>query len=225
MKTAFFILPVLLSLECIAAGEWRCEFSAGRWNQEEWTRVKSARWAHVGGWTQEKERIVNQVPADATPAELLSSRAGETYSSMIWNRKISGNATISSRMEFADRMAPLIVLAAPPEICQDGVHEYREHWEILLFDEGINVWHHQYRNGRPRWSLAGYMKKTLKPHTVYDLQVQIIRRGALSEIRVKCDGGEFGFELANLPEEFYAGITGCEGVNYFYDFRVNTSGK
>lgn len=224
MKTVFLILPFLLCLECIAA-ERQFDFSAGKWDRNEWTRVKSPRWAHFGDWTQEKKRIVNQVPADASPEEMLGSRAGETYSSMIWNRKISGNATISSRMEFADRMAPLIVLAAPPEICKDGVHEYREHWEILLFDEGINVWHHQYRNGRPRWSLAGYMKKTLKPHTVYDLQVQIIRRGALSEMRVKCDGGEFGFELANLPEEFYAGITGCEGVNYFYDFRVNTSGK
>lgn len=225
MKLALFLLSALCMGNIIMAAEWQYTFAADKWNKNDWFNVKSPRWTHFGGWVQEKERIVNKVPADATPEEMLGSRAPETYSSMLWNRKLSGNVTISSRMEFTDQMAPLIVLAAPPEINKDGIPEYREHWEIVLFNEGINVWHHQYRNSKPGWTLDGYMKKTLKPHTIYDLQVQVVQHDTLNELRVKCDGSEFGFVLANLPKEFHAGITGCEGINYFYDFRVNISGK
>lgn len=223
MKTSFFLLSTLCLGSAAAAADWYCEFAAGKWNRADWLSVKSPRWSHFGGWIQEDGRIANQVPADATPAEMLDKRAAETYSSMIWNHKICGAATISSRMEFTDRMAPLIVLAAPPAITAEGVPEYREHWEIVLFDEGINVWHHKYSDGKPYWSLTAYLKRRFEPKTVYDLQVQIIPAGEVRKLIIKCDGSEFGFESASLPEMFFAGITGCEGINHFYDFRVNTA--
>lgn len=204
----------------LSAMEWQCEFSADNWNPEEWFNVKSPRWAHFGSWEQLDGRITNQVPDDATAEEMLGPRAPETYSSMLWKQLLKGPVTISSRMAFADRMAPLLVISPSPEKNQDGIPEYREHWEIVLFDEGLNVWHHQYQDGKPSWHLAAYARGKFRPDTVYDLQLQIIPRGDRQEMRVRCQDIEFGFSTTALPEEFLAGITGCEGINYFYDFRV-----
>ena len=47
--------------------------------------------------------------------------------------------------------------------------------------------------------------------------------GNVIEVDDSCGGVKFGFEDPELPMSFYAGVTGCEGRNRFYDFRVRTS--
>ncbi len=208
----------------VAGVEWQCGFARGKWNPSEWRRLKSARWTHAGGWVQQDRCIANEVPADATPEDMLERRAPETYSSMLWQQQLTGPVTVASRMEFTDRMAPLIVFAADPEPAAAGIPEYREHWEIVLFDEGINVWHHQRdENNRPVFYLQAFLRGRFAPGVIHDLQVPLTPRGERGEMRVRCGDYEFGFESAALPLDFFAGITGCEGVNYFYDFRVAAS--
>ena len=68
------------------SGDYACRFAPDGWDEQDWIQVKSPRWDHPGGWVQRGEHIENRVPPDASPAQLLGVRAGETYSSMVLAR-------------------------------------------------------------------------------------------------------------------------------------------
>ena len=194
-------------------------FSDGKWDKGEWTEVKSARWSAIGRWLQKDDHIENAVPADANEKQWQGSRAPETYASMLWNTRLKGNFTVTSTMDFDYRMAPLIVLAPNYGKDANGFPEYREHWEIIIYDEGINVWHHQ-NDGKPTWHLAAQLNVKYEPKKKYELKVQVKREKAGAQIVVKCGGASFSYMEHDLPQELFAGITGCEGINRFYDFNV-----
>lgn len=213
---------MLLATAFSFAGDATVAFGKGQWNPEQWIMVKSPRWPHCGGWVQKDTHIENTVPSDATKKEMLGKRAGETYTSMLWKEKLSGNVSVSVTMEFDDRMAPLIVLA--PEIGKSdkGYPEYREHYEIVLYDLGLNVWHHFYKDGKPYWKKAGYFRIPFKPGQKYKVTVKVNRTSRGTMLTVKAGDYEFGMLDDSIPDEFYIGVTGCEGVNRFYDFEVKS---
>ena len=204
--------PATTSLPAIVA----CRFAPGTWNTNEWILVKSPRWEHCGGWEQKEDHIQNRVPPGATPQELLGKLAPETYTSMVYDRMLSNNVTIRATMMFTDRMAPLIVLAPGLAKNKHGIPEYREHYEIIIYDEGVNVWHHFYADGKPSWKRAAWGKFALKPEIRYQLEVK--KTGKKMEVSVA--GHTLGFLDESLPEMFYVGVTGCEGINRFYDFQI-----
>lgn len=225
MKLRNVVVILLLSAVFgLYAGEQYCQFVSGKWNQGDWLMVKSPRWPNIGAWEQESECITNRVPKDATAKELLGKRHPETYTSMVWRAPISGNSTVTVKMSFDDRMAPEIVLAGLLGADKDGYPEYREHWEIVLFDEGLNVWHHEFKDGKPFWRKAAFVKAAFEPKKVYELSAQLVFTSKVPLLTVTCGEHQFGCMLPTLPAHYSVGITGCEGVNRFYDFRLK-SGK
>lgn len=206
----------LLALAAPAKPVLTAEFRKGGWEAKQFIMVKSPRWPHRGTWVQEADHIRNAVPKDATPKQLLSKRAGETYTSMVWRKPVKGAFTARVTTSFDHRMAPLIVLA--PELGKgaDGGAEYRGHVEIVLYDRGVNVWRHFHKDGRPSWKKLAWMRLDLKPKVKHVLSVR--RRGPY--LTVRADEREFGVRVDDLPESLYVGITGCEGVNRFYDFTI-----
>ena len=226
MKDFKKYIGICLTFLCVVTAEaeqlYYCSFAKGGWNPDEWILVKSARWDYFGGWIQKDTHIENETPENAKPNELLQKYASETYTSMVLKRKVSGNVTVISTMEFDDRMAPLIVMA--PELGKDklGRSEYREHFEIVFSYRGINVWHHFYIDGKPWWKNAAYFRFTLEPRKKYALTVKIEKTNKGKQLSVLIDGHEMGYMDDSLPDEFYVGITGCEGVNRFYDFSIST---
>ncbi|MFT5085773.1 MAG: hypothetical protein ACI906_000443 [Candidatus Latescibacterota bacterium] len=188
-------------------------FAAAGWHAEDWLLVKSPRWDSVGEWVQEADHIRNRVPADVTPEQMLGERAGETYTSMLY-KEPQTSLRVCAEMSFDERMAPLIVLAAEPELGADGRREYREHIEIVLFDEGINIWHHKWSVERgPHWRRAAWASFAVDAGRRYALEVERVEMA----LTVRCGECVFGVEIA-LPEQLYTGITGCEGNNRFYEF-------
>ncbi|MGI6353493.1 MAG: hypothetical protein ACOX6W_00120 [Lentisphaeria bacterium] len=217
MRQAIIALMIGLTTMCIA-GELNVSFAAGKWSEEDWILVKSPRWAYIGSWIQKEDHIENKVPEGATKDEMQGRRAPETYTCMVHKKRTEGNFTVSSKMDFEYRMAPLIVLA--PELGKDanGYPELREHWEVVLYDEGINIWHHEHVDGKPVWHCAAYMKKEYKAGVQYDLVVKVDYTKYGATIVVKCGDSTFAYIEHDLPKGLYVGITGCEGRNGFYDF-------
>ena len=212
------------------------KFVKGGWNMADWEMVRSWRFDHDGEWVQEPKCIANKVPADATPQEMLGRRAGEVYTAMLLKKKFKGNAVISCTMEFDDRMAPGIIIAAEP-VKADGKLELREHFEVILYDDGLNVWHHFFLKTDPksknkralaegmdqRWRKQSYLseKKFYKPKTPYTLTVSVKFTGRGPQIEVACGGRVVGYyEPKMFDGEYRIGLVGCEGVNRFYDFKV-----
>jgi len=195
-------------------------FRAGAWKTNDFTVVKSPRLEYVRGFLQEKDCIVNPCP-DLPDEEIFKKHGNEVYAATVWKEKIPLGRTVAARMSFDHRMAPLIVIA--PELGTDasGRPEFREHWEIVLFDEGLNVWHHHFKDGKPSWHKAAFVKTPYLPKTVYDLSVKIEKTGkGHRQMTVSCGGTTLGYADMDLPDSFYAGVIGCEGRNRFYDFRV-----
>ena len=196
-------------------------FAAGKWKASEWQIVKSPRWPYIGSWNQQDDHISNKVPKDATAHEMLSKRAGETYTNMLLKKKFSGNLTVSCTMSFDHRMAPLLVITPDYGKGTKGTPEHREHFEIVLYDKGLNVWHHYYTNGKPHWRKAAFLRAKFEAGQKYLLSVKLrfTKRGPM--MTISCDGKEFGYIDDTLPKVFHIGLTGCEGVNRFYDFKVS----
>jgi hypothetical protein len=222
MKKLFLVFWILAVFTVKAEKViYECAFASGKWNASDWQIVKSPRWPYIGSWEQQKDHISNKVPEGVSHHDLLSKRAGETYTSMLLKKKIEGNVTISSTMSFDYRMAPLLVITSAYGKDKGGFPEHREHFEIVLYDKGLNVWHHYFTNGKPHWRKAAFMNADFKPGEKYTVTVSISfsKRGPM--MKISCNGKEFGYTDDSLPKEFYVGITGCEGINRFYDFKIS----
>lgn len=196
------------------------EFKPGKWDTSEWMNVKSARWDYVKDFIQAEDHIVNPCP-DCSDEELYAHHVTEVYASQVLREKIHAKAKISCTMSFDHLMAPLIVIA--PRFGEDdkGRPEFREHHEIVLYNEGINVWHYVFENGQPKWHLAAFLRVNFAAKTRHTLSVTIERRREV-QMTIECDGHLFGYQDESLTDEFYAGLTACEGRNRFYDFTVET---
>ena len=222
-KNIVFIFALALASQ-LAAFEFKADFSKGKWNPSDFVMVKGPRWTKVGSWLQENDHIVQNVPATATELDLYRRMHDEAYVAMCYGKKIKMDKKLvcSSTMSFDYRMAPLIVIA--PELgvhAPSGVPEFRAHWEIVLYDLGINVWRHMWQDNKPAWVKYSYLLAPYKPQTKYELKLTITatRKGQMLE--VECEGRKFGCHLLGLGKEFYLGIIGCEGRNRFYDFKIS----
>lgn len=204
---------------------FECSFAKGRWNRGDWTMVKKPDSDYFGTWVQKDLYIENQTPADATVEEMQGSRAGETYTSMLLNREFAGRVTVSSTLEFTYKMAPLIVISSEPGTDEDGRVEYREHFEIILYNKGINVWHHYFVDRKPSWTKAAHADFSFKPNVPYTLIVKITPTSEGKKLSVAVGDNQFEYFDDSLPDRFYVGITGCEGLNKFYDFAVKTENR
>lgn len=194
---------------------YSCTFVAGGWNQADWLRVKSPMAEHFGDWFQQKDCITNEVPKGIVPGE-FQGNFEDTYSSMVYKEKVTGNVTITSTMAFTCKMAPLIVLAPNVRKNAKGQKEYAEHFEVVIFNEGVNIWRYSVTGGKLAFRKAAFANFPLQKDTKYVLEVKKTDK----TLTVSIAGHTFGYLDDALPDSFYVGITGCEGLNRFYDFTV-----
>ena len=201
---------------------FQCSFGRGKWNPTDFIMVKGPRWDAFNQWAQEEDHIVQNVPNDVSDEALRTRLKAENYVSMCFKKKVSFTEKIvfSSIMSFDERMAPLLVIAPELGTTNQGFPEYREHWEIILFDEGLNIWHHFWKDEKPSWTLAAYARKPFLPKTKYRLETTITKNyGGMLE--VKCGDLVFGCLAEGMADSLFLGITACEGRNRFYDFKIS----
>lgn len=218
MKNRLLVSACLLPFVLVA--ETRdISFARGAWNTNDWIAVKSPRWSYLNDFVQMDDHILNRTP-DLPDDTIFKKHEQDVFSSILLKQTFSLGSEISATMSFDHRMAPLIVIAKPLGTDVAGRPEFREHFEIVLYDEGLNVWHHRYNDGKPSWHLAAFLRAPFKPKTKYDLKISLQKRHGTKQLTVSCAGYVFGYEDDDLPETFQTGITGCEGRNRFYSFHV-----
>lgn len=214
------------------AGAVDVSFARGKWDPTKWLVFKSLRFDYAHAFVQEDDHVVNPSDAKWTDEELYAKHVTEVYASMVCPEKLSGSTIeVTSTMSFDHLMAPIIVLT--PELDKDdkGRHAFKKHYEVVLYNEGINVWHYTYdddaskpESERLHWHLAAFARVPFSPKTKYELKVVLSKvEGRQMRMTVECGNVRFGFEDSDLPESVYAGVTGCEGRNRFYDFKARTS--
>ena len=206
------------------------DFSRGKWDPTEWIVFKSLRFDYAHSFVQKDDHIQNPCPEGVSDEDLYANHVTEVYASIVHPRRLSGSTIdVSSTMSFDHLMAPIIVLTPELDVDDKGRHAFKKHYEVVLYNEGINVWHYSYDDAKPegerlRWHLAAFARAPFSPKTKYELKVTMSKvKGREMRMLVECGNVKVGFEDADLPESFYAGVTGCEGRNRFYDFRARTS--
>jgi len=219
------MMAAALSIGSAAAN---VDFSRGKWDTNDWMVVKGPRQGYCHGFTQRDDRIENETP-ELSPEEVFTKHAGTTYSSMLWKSRLALGVTVSTTTGWDWRMAPLVVIAPSLGVAKDGkTAEFREHWEIVVYDEGINVWHHFWKEGKgasfiKAASLALPAERRFKSNVKHALSVTLHKdRYGRKEMVCSCGGYVLQYVDESLPDSFYAGITGCEGRNFFWDFSVDT---
>lgn len=213
MLSVILTLGVGSQLIC-APFDYQCKFTKGGWTDKDWKQVKGPSWDYFGTWVQDTDHIRNYTKPGLTPKE---AEGTNSYSSMILTHKVGGAVEISSTMSFDYQMAPLIVLADDLGESKDGKPEYRKHTEIVLYNQGLNVWQHFYKDGKQSYIKLVWATLKFKPKHKYDLKVTVKDK----VITIKVDGNELGCTDVDLSDDFYVGITGCEGINRFYNFKVH----
>lgn len=198
------------------------DFSEGKWDPAVWLPFKSLRFDYVGGFVQESDHIANRCPEGVDDEELYAKHVTEVYASIVHPMRATGGGTVSATVSFDHLMAPLIVLTPELDVDDKGRHAFKKHYEVVLYNEGINVWHYSYENGELSWHLAAFARFPFEPKKKYTLSVSLARGKREMRMTVSCGGVTFGFEDPELPENFYAGVTGCEGRNRFYDFSIQS---
>lgn len=200
------------------------DFARGKWNPAEWTVFKSLRFDYAHEFVQKDDHIENPCPEGLDDEEIYADHVTEVYASIVHPTRLSGSTvTVSSTMSFDHLMAPLIVLTPELDTDDKGRHAFKKHYEVVLYNEGVNVWHYTYENGMLSWHLAAFARARFEPKKRYELKVTMSKGKREMRMTVECGDVKFGFEDPELPESFFAGVTGCEGRNRFYDFTAKTS--
>ena len=219
--------PSVLSVSLVKPmenGNVDVSFARGKWNISDFVYVKSWRWNFMEKFKQVDDAIVNVLPGPS-PEEVFRKMHSSSYVAMMHRRRFNLGCTVSSKMSWDYRMAPIIVIAPDIGVGNSGLPELRDHWEVCLYDEGINIWYHYFEDGVQKWykdaSIALPKDCHFKANEIHDLQVKIVRNGkGKREMTVKCGGYTLTCIDPRFPETFYLGIIGCEGRNWFYDFCV-----
>lgn len=231
MKGFVFVLAVVLATGALAGFKpVDVSFARGKWSPEDFTLVKCARHDYIGSFDQLDDCVANHCPPGASPEEVYRKHKKTVYAAMIHRTKFEMGATVSSTMGWDWLMAPLIVIAEDLGKDAQGRPELREHWEVVIFNQGLNVWHHFYENGKQRWFKAASMllpeNAQFKANERYELSVKISRDSRKNKTMTVTAGGyTLQYVDDTLPERFHAGVIGCEGRNFFYDFKVSRGKK
>ena len=199
------------------------DFARWKWNPAEWTVFKSLRFDYAHAFVQKDDHIENPCPEGLDDEEIYANHVTEVYASIVRPVRLSGTVEVASTMSFDHLMAPLIVITPELDADDQGRPAFKKHYEIVLYNEGINVWHYTYENGNLSWHLAAFARAPFEPKKRYELKVTMAKGKREMRMTVECGGVKFGFEDPELPSSFYAGVTGCEGRNRFYSFSAKTS--
>ena len=216
---------------------YNAKFVKGGWKSSDWEMVRSWRFDHDAAFLQMPGFIQNRVPEGLTDQELQGRKGHPGYAIMLLKQKFTGNTVISCTMEFDYRMAPGIIIASEPAAIAGGKLELREHFEVILYDDGLNLWHHYFEKGKPgskdprvirsgveqKWRKNNYLleKKFYKPKTKYELKVSVRYTPKGPQIEISCGGRTIGsYEPKMFSGSYRIGLVGCEGRNRFYDFKV-----
>ena len=171
--------------------------------------IQSARFNRANRWIQEKDHIRTNGP---------ETFDGETYTSMLFMRLLKEQFKVSAKVSFDEEMAPAIVVAQQPTYLSGNCWEYREHFEVVLFNQGINLWHHVYVDDTPSWTKLRHWRLAVQSRKKYNLRVTCTEK----DFTVELDELNLGSKELTLKLPVFAGITGCEGLNRFYEFKLHS---
>lgn len=133
------------------------------------------------------------------------------YISVVEKERVKLPVELEVECSFDKFGAPLIVFSEEITEKENGWKEYGEHYEVVLFESGINIWHITPKKEGGQQAEAVCKARLPFPAGQWTkMKVKLTREGIEAQAGELTAKGE-----AKLPERMYAGFTACEGINHF----------
>ena len=186
-------------------------FEKGKWDESEMFYAYSPACADRATFRQEESAIVNGKGNSFFGYEMIP---------MFETKKRSKGMLAQADCLFESFGAPLIVITNDITKDKSGYFVYGQYFEVVAYEKGINIWFVKPNKEGAECPIDPTLLATkefaILPNTRSDIKMQI--EGNL--IKGWVNGEYLEAKADNLPDEFYVGITACEGINRFYSFTV-----
>ena len=141
---------------------------------------------------------------------------GYDFTSIVLKEQYGEGTMIAFTASFESYGAPLLVIAKELDRDSDGNLRFGDYQEVVLWEKGINVWDFHRENGEVKidWLLRNDFP--LEAGKIYTLTVELGRQ----RLKVWAADRYFELRIPELPEKAWLGITGCEGLNRFYNLTL-----
>ena len=171
--------------------------------------ANSYRWHEVADFLEEADCVVNgQSDALAT---------GYDNASLMLTEPFAGSTQIETRCSFDAWGAPLIVISRDLDKDTEGIYRYREYYEVVLYEEGVNVWRMTTdENDEVTWKKMMSVSFPVAPKEIHTLTVRVLG----DTLEIKADDREMSVCIPEPFTRYFVGIDACENINRFYDLSV-----
>lgn len=184
------------------------DFSKGRWSEEKVMTAYTFRFTETPPFIQEQDHIRSGVNPDHPEGfDNISLLTRDTY---------TAGVTVTARCGFQGTGCPEILLVPEAELCPDGATRYGACFEIVLYENGINVWRHYRENGECFWHQRLGVEYPVAEDAVHELRVQALK----DELIIWLNGQKTILHTEDIPPKFHIGLTACEGIARLYDLKI-----
>ncbi|MBE6655551.1 MAG: hypothetical protein E7609_01610 [Ruminococcaceae bacterium] len=188
----------------------KISFARGAWQNEALVAANSYRWEDVPEFHQAEDCVFNQTTDRNT--------FGFENVSLMVKTPFTGNYRVSTECAFESFGAPLIVIAHDLARDARGLYRYREYYEVVIYEMGINVWRLTTdKNDTVTWKKMMNVEFPVAAGEKHTLTVDIKD----DVLEIAADGKRMSVRLPDLPKEYYLGIDACENINRFYSFSIS----
>ena len=168
------------------------------------------RWESVPDFILEENCIVNR-KSDGIAT-------GFENASLVLKEPFTGDTHISVDCSFDAWGAPLIVIAEDLEKDAKGGYRYREYYEVVLYEEGVNVWRLTTdEENTVTWKKTMSVDFPVTAGDVHTLTVDIVG----DTLEITADEHKMTVALPDMFSRYYIGIDACENINRFYALSVS----
>ena len=183
-------------------------FNSRKW-KEELTEAYSFRFTETPHFKEHDDHIANSVNEE--------HREGFDNISLISKSTYKLGTKASLKCSFEGLGCPEIILVKKPEVCDDGVTRYGECVEIVLWRGGINVWRHYMTDDHKcSWNNISRFKTPISEGEIHELSVKVEDK----YVYFSAGGVSGNVRIDDLFDEFYIGVTVCEGIARLYEFTA-----
>ena len=187
----------------------KVKFIKNKW-EDKLTYAFTYRFDTYPTFTQDKDCIKNK--KDTT------NQYGYQNISLFFKEKYKAKNLISTTCSFNKYGAPLIVLAEDLIPQKDGKLRYGNYYEIVLYENGINVWRLRYNGKEVTYVKLMGNEFKVQANKKYKLSAYIEKEK--NRLHVIVGKHKMQVYLEDCKDEYYYGIDACEGINKFYDISI-----
>ena len=150
--------------------------------------------------------------------------AGYDYISAVYKDTVTEGVFFSAVCSFEGSGAPILTLADNLWRDGEGHLRYGDHYEVVAYKGGCNVWHVM---KAPEGSAAKHHSELcvalafeLPENTPIEMSLKVTRFYGVRVMKVRLWDKCFQVPIPLLGERFYLGVTACEGLTRLYGVTI-----